>query len=104
MNTIAAAAPQMLEALEAHRAWSYAEHHSIGTFSLRQVLCAHAESLTLRALAAAKGEPPPDYRGARFMTVWPGVSLDESDEQAARALVAEVLAHERATLDERPAA
>ncbi|MEC9345536.1 MAG: hypothetical protein VYB54_04865 [Pseudomonadota bacterium] len=93
-----AAGPDMLEALEAHRAWSYAEEHHIGTFDVRMVLCAHAQSLTLRAIAKAKGQPEPDYSGAKWLKVWPQVRLDECEIEAARALVAEVLEHERAAI------
>jgi len=93
-----AQAPAMAEALEAHHAWSYAEHHSLGSFEARGVLCAHAESLTARALAAIRGGAAPDYKGRRSLTVWPVVEIIESDEASARALVAEVLEHERAAL------
>lgn len=93
-----AQAPAMAEALEAHHAWSYAEHHSLGCFEARGVLCAHAESLTARALAAIRGDAVPDYKGRRSLTIWPAVEITESDEATARALVAEVLEHERAAL------
>ena len=89
---------KLVEALEAHHAWSYAEHHSLGSFDARCVLCAHAESLTARALAAIRGGAAPDYKGRRSLTVWPAVEIIESDEASARALVAEVLEHERAAL------
>lgn len=89
---------KLVEALEAHHAWSYAEHHSLGSFEARGVLCAHAESLTARALATIRGGAAPDYKGRRSLTVWPVVEIIESDEASARALVAEVLEHERAAL------
>ena len=91
-------APAMAKALEAHHAWSYAEHHSLGCFEARGVLCAHAESLTARALAAIRGDAVPDYKGRRSLTVWPAVEITESDEATARALVAEVLEHERTAI------
>ena len=86
------------EALEAHRAWSYAEDHGIGSFDQRMVLCAHAQALTIEALAMAKGEPPPDYKGTAKMIVWPHVARVESDRETGAALVRECLAHEQAAL------
>lgn len=93
-----AAAPDLLEALEAHRAWSYAEEHNLGTFEAKSVLCAHANSLTLAALAKARGEEPPEYQGHKRLVIWPSLELQESEIEGARAFVAKILEHERAAI------
>ena len=89
---------ELVEALEAHRAWSYAEEHNLGTFEAKSVLCAHANSLTLAALAKAKGEKPPEYQGHKRLVIWPSLELQESEIEGARAFVAEILEHERAAI------
>ena len=93
-----AAAPALYEAAQAHRAWSYAEKHGLGSFDQRMALCSHAESLTLRAMAQADGESEPAYKGTVGMTIWPHVELTETDEASGRELVAQCLDHERAAL------
>lgn len=92
------AASALYEAAQAHRAWSYAEKHGLGSWEQRGALCSHAESLTLRAMAQADGEPAPAYKGTVGMTVWPHVELTETEEAEGRALVALCLEHERAAL------
>lgn len=94
---------KLVEALEAHRAWGYCEDHSLGSFDARMVLCSHAQSLTLEALALAKGEPLPDYKGAVKMIVWPHVAREESDREQGAALVRQALEHERAAIAEAEA-
>ena len=91
------AAPAMHDALQAHRAWAYAEEHFLGSFQERQALCAHAQSLTLKALAMAYGKTEPPYVGFRQLKIcWPQVvNLSESDIDQGEALVAAVLDHER---------
>ena len=93
---LTSAAPALYEAAQAHRAWSYAEKHGLGSFDQRMALCSHAESLTLRAMAQADGEPEPAYKGTVGMTIWPHVELTETEESEGRALVALCLEHERA--------
>lgn len=88
----------LVEAAEAHRAWSYAEKHSIGTFNARCCLCAHAESLTLEALAMVNGDEPPAYKGAVGLVVWPYVARTETDRETGRDLVRQCLEHERAAI------
>lgn len=90
-----AAGPAMVEALEAHRAWSYAEDHGLGSFDQRSALCAHAQSLTLRALAQVHGDTEPAYKGAVGMVVWPHVARTETEEAEGRALATLCLEHER---------
>ncbi len=88
----------LVEAAEANRAWAYAEHNGVGTFEQHQCLCPHAESLTLEALAIVSGDDAPEYKGVVGMTVWPTVERTETDRETGRALVAQVLGHERAAL------
>lgn len=94
-----AAAPDMAAAVRAHHAWAYCEHHSLGTFDQRGILCAHAEYLTAKAMARIEGRDfDAEYAGRKRLVVWPQVRLEESTEADAEALIAEALAHETAAL------
>ena len=84
-----AAAPDLLAAARANRAWSYAESKNLGSFEQRCALCAHADSLTRIALAKASGAEPPAYKGLPSLTVWPAVELHETQQAEINLLVEE---------------
>ena len=89
-----AAAPDLLAACRATYAWSYAEHHGLGSFDQRSTLCAHSESLVAKALAYARGEPSPEYKGSKRLIIWPNVELETSSIEEADALVKSAFDHE----------
>ena len=92
---LASAAPDMLAAVRANYAWTYAERLGLGSFDQRSALCAHAEYLTAKAFALATGRTVDDeYKGYKKMTVWPDVGLEESTHADGEALCALVFEHE----------
>jgi len=93
MSNLIVAAPEMFAALRANYAWTYAEHNLLGSFDLRCALCAHAESLTARALAKIEGRQADTYKGTKKLIVWPQVNLEESNEAEGDALVNAVFEH-----------
>ena len=95
-----AAAPLLEQAIRAHHAWAYCEHHSLGTFDTRQILCAHAEYLTAKSIATIDGRDfDQEYEGRKRLIIWPQARLDESNEAEAEAIIQEAFEHERAAID-----
>lgn len=89
------AAPDMLAAVRANYAWSYAERLGLGSFDQRSTLCAHAEYLTAKAWALANGSAFGEtYKGTKKMIVWPTVEIEESTQADGEALCALVFEHE----------
>jgi hypothetical protein len=99
---LVAAAPLMLQALEAHQAWAWAEGSSprISTFNENMELCQYANWLTAKALAAVNGHPVEvEYEGVPHMTVWPTVGIDRAEQGEAQAIVDRILAAYRAATE-----
>ena len=85
---------EMKVALEAHAAWSWAEHSMprISTFDEDMELCNYAEFLTQRALALAAGKTwEQAYSGVPHMVIWPSVYISRADQDEARAIVGRLL-------------
>lgn len=100
-----ASAPLMLQALEAHQAWTWAEDASprISTFNENMELCRYANWLTARALAAINGHAiEAEYEGVPHMTVWPTVGIDRAEQDEAQAIVDRILAAYRAATEPKP--
>lgn len=73
-------------ALEAHYAWSYAEHKNLGNFNIKSELCNYAEHLTEKALF----ENDKKYSGLPHLFLNP-VALERASEDEVKALVKEVM-------------
>lgn len=83
----------MLAALEACRAWHYAEEKSLGDFYVRGDLCAYSEHLTKIALGMKS-----EFTAPPKMIVWPEVELQRSQSVTIAECVSQLIEHERAAI------
>tara|TARA_R110002060_G_scaffold13191_1_gene18735 strand:+ start:740 stop:1183 length:444 start_codon:yes stop_codon:yes gene_type:complete len=91
----------LVEACEAHAAWHWAEeNHASSTFNERMELAKFSQWLTMRALAAARGDVISDaeYEGVSALVVWPSIYISRADQDAARAIVDRLIAEFRVAL------
>lgn len=86
-----------LEAVEAHLAWTWAEHagSKLSAFSERVELCNYAEWLSARAMQSCA---PTEYMGIPKILVWPDVLLHRATAEEARAIVDRILCDYRKSL------
>ena len=96
-----AAAPDLLQACEAHQAWAWAEeNHKSTSFNERMELCKYAQWLTVRALAITSGDPAGEkYAGVPHMVIWPAVYIDRADQDEAKAIVSRLMDEWRAAIE-----
>jgi hypothetical protein len=88
---------ELFAAVRANYAWTYAEHHNLGTFDQRSALCAHAEWLTRKAMCVANGKVfDAPYHGSKSIIVWPTVEIHETTHEIGDSLVRSALEHEAA--------